>query len=689
MRRNPISRRGTSGNPDVLSRLGIAFLSFVLMVVVASPILVLLSRSLQGPHPEIVVSDDLAVAELYTLRASRGQQLVGSYSRFRFHHPGPAQFYFLAPFYRLLGNKHIALNIGALVSSLTFLFVLLCVAMSTGGARGLAFSAVPLALLVLYLQPFLLWNIWNPYFAILPFAASAACSYACCTGKWRFLPVGVVAGSLAAQCHFVTVLPLCAVWGAAFLVAVYGLKRRALHLPRPPVVFITIGLSLGLWAPVAFEQAVGKPGNLTAVTGFIGDNPGQVVVGDSARAGLIAISECFLSPIGIGGQVRPEGLNQLVCISLTLILMAIFVATLYNRLRKREPQSIAAFACGSALLTGSFITLAIMSDPLHPYLNRWVVTLGPLLVLMMATVFTKQGAPSSPLKIPRIVISVLVTLTLSLIASISFARQPSLPAWINSGWGPAAYGGDVWRPTKRALERAAITQPRIRISSPKSWPYAAALVLQFEKLGITVTVDQNWGFMFGHHLTEGDDDGLIMVGDREDTRLIRGSPGLHVGDASVRIDVLPLDEEWVGCQGMGDRSIELYLRKGFYPAKFPGKVPPFRWSRGRDSEIVVPLIKNRPYKMSIRCAPFPPAEPQTISVLVNGQEISEHSLHKGWQTVAINIPGEIVQEKNGIALLYSHVASPAEFGNFRDTRKLAVQFREICFDAYESESPDP
>jgi len=158
------------------------------------------------------------------------------------------------------------------------------------------------------------------------------------------------------------VLPLCAVWGAAFLVAVYGLKRRALHLPRPPVVFITIGLSLGLWAPVAFEQAVGKPGNLTAVTGFIGDNPGQVVVGDSARAGLIAISECFLSPIGIGGQVRPEGLNQLVCISLTLILMAIFVATLYNRLRKREPQSIAAFACGSALLTGSFITLAIMSD---------------------------------------------------------------------------------------------------------------------------------------------------------------------------------------------------------------------------------------------------------------------------------------------------------------------------------------
>jgi len=102
MRRNPISRRGTSGNPDVLSRLGIAFLSFVLMVVVASPILVLLSRSLQGPHPEIVVSDDLAVAELYTLRASRGQQLVGSYSRFRFHHPGPAQFYFLAPFYAWL-----------------------------------------------------------------------------------------------------------------------------------------------------------------------------------------------------------------------------------------------------------------------------------------------------------------------------------------------------------------------------------------------------------------------------------------------------------------------------------------------------------------------------------------------------------------------------------------------------------
>ncbi len=685
MRQSPTSRRWTSGDTKPLSRLGIALLSFVLMVVVASPILILLSRSLQGPLPEIVVSDDLAVAELYTLRASRGQQLVGPYSRFGFHHPGPAQFYFLAPFYRLLGNKHIALNIGALVSSLTSLIVLLCVAMRTGGFRGLAFSAMPIALLILYFQPFLLWNIWNPYFAILPFAASAACSYACCTGNWNFLPIGLVAGSVAAQCHLVMVLPLCAVWGAAILAAVYGVRRREFHLPRPPVVFVAFGLGLVLWAPIALNQAVGNPGNLTAVAGFIGDKPERAVLGDSVQAGLIAISECFLSPIGIGGPMRPEGLTQLVCISMTLILMAIFVATLFNGLRKREPKAIAAFACGSALLAGSFITLAIMSDPLHPYLNRWAVSLGPLLVLMMATALAREGPSDFPLKSPKIVTSILVTFTLSLIASISFARRPPLPAWINSGWGPAAYGGDIWKPTKRALDRAAITHPRIRISSPKSWPYAAALVLQFEKLGIAVTVDQNWAFMFGHHLTESDDDGLIMVGDREDTGLIRGSPGLNVGDARVRIDVLPINEKWVGCQSMGDRSIELYLRRGFCPARSPSGAPPFRWSKGGDSEIVVPLRRSRPYEMSIECAPFSHAEPLEISVLVNGKEISQHSLHKGWQTVVVKIPGEAVQRINRIALLYSQVASPADFGTSRDTRKLAVQYRTICFDPHESE----
>src|SRR5437016_3928499 len=40
---------------------------------------------------------DAALIELYTMSATRGEQLLGPYSRFRWHHPGPAMFYALVP----------------------------------------------------------------------------------------------------------------------------------------------------------------------------------------------------------------------------------------------------------------------------------------------------------------------------------------------------------------------------------------------------------------------------------------------------------------------------------------------------------------------------------------------------------------------------------------------------------------
>jgi hypothetical protein len=42
--------------------------------------------------PPIVTSSDLAITELYTELATRGELLAGPYSRFGWHHPGPIYF---------------------------------------------------------------------------------------------------------------------------------------------------------------------------------------------------------------------------------------------------------------------------------------------------------------------------------------------------------------------------------------------------------------------------------------------------------------------------------------------------------------------------------------------------------------------------------------------------------------------
>src|SRR5262245_31907925 len=67
--------------------------SMVTKVVLAVIMLVLLAR--QAP-PFREVSDG-AILEIYTLEALRAKLLVGPYSRFGWHHPGPLFFYWEAP----------------------------------------------------------------------------------------------------------------------------------------------------------------------------------------------------------------------------------------------------------------------------------------------------------------------------------------------------------------------------------------------------------------------------------------------------------------------------------------------------------------------------------------------------------------------------------------------------------------
>src|SRR5258708_25869797 len=48
---------------------------------------------------------DPAVIESYTWMASKGELLLGPYSRFQWHHPGPLYFFWMVPFYLLSGSR--------------------------------------------------------------------------------------------------------------------------------------------------------------------------------------------------------------------------------------------------------------------------------------------------------------------------------------------------------------------------------------------------------------------------------------------------------------------------------------------------------------------------------------------------------------------------------------------------------
>ena len=105
--------------------------------------LVALARQAQ---PVTAVSDT-AVIESYTVYASRGAQLVGPYSRYGWHHPGPLYFYLLAPFYRLSGSLTTGLNAGALAINLASVLVLAWVVVRAGGG---VLAIVTMAMVAVY-----------------------------------------------------------------------------------------------------------------------------------------------------------------------------------------------------------------------------------------------------------------------------------------------------------------------------------------------------------------------------------------------------------------------------------------------------------------------------------------------------------------------------------------------------------
>src|SRR6202163_138579 len=219
-------------------------------------------------HPVTSVSDT-AVIESYTLSASRARLLVGPYSRYGWHHPGPLYFYLLAPFYVLSGKLAAGLNAGALAINLLSVMVIAWVV----GRVGSGVQAVAImTLLVVYswrMAP-MLASPWNPHVIVLPFMALVVIAAAIVGGWIELLPLAMLIGTFAVQTHLGVLPSVVAVsaiaLGAVLVSAGSGVpisRRRAVG-----IVSVTLCLLVALWAIPIWEEMTRTPGNLTKLWRF-------------------------------------------------------------------------------------------------------------------------------------------------------------------------------------------------------------------------------------------------------------------------------------------------------------------------------------------------------------------------------------------------------------------------------------
>src|SRR6516164_9762469 len=89
------------------------------------PVLFLLCMYVARVTEPVVTSEDIAVTELYTDLASHGRLLLGPYSRFGWHHPGPVYFYLQAPLYAASNRAGASLFLGAMAINVVALAIVL------------------------------------------------------------------------------------------------------------------------------------------------------------------------------------------------------------------------------------------------------------------------------------------------------------------------------------------------------------------------------------------------------------------------------------------------------------------------------------------------------------------------------------------------------------------------------------
>ena len=120
---------------------------------------------------------DTALLELSVRDVGSHVPLLGPYSRYHWHHPGPLLFDWLAVPYRLLGSNARALNQGSLLTAAIAIGVVAWVVHRRGGTPLVAWSMVVAGLLIWAVGPDVVRSPWNPWITVLPLLAVVALAW--------------------------------------------------------------------------------------------------------------------------------------------------------------------------------------------------------------------------------------------------------------------------------------------------------------------------------------------------------------------------------------------------------------------------------------------------------------------------------------------------------------------------------
>jgi hypothetical protein len=248
------------------ARQGLRRIAILLLTMFALLTLIAIARQ----AAQAVTVGDLAVIESDTIQALHGRVLLGPYSRFGWHHPGPLYFYVLAPFYCLSGYRPGGLFAGALAINLLSIVMTAWVTARNGsGALAIGITAACVLFVGRFNDMFV--SPWNPHVLVLPVGALVVTCAAIVGGRTMLLPLAALFASFAGQTH-VGLMPVAlALPGVAFLSTIINACRCRDPQAQSRAAW-TINATLWtialLWLCPLVDQLTRDPGNLRQLWAF-------------------------------------------------------------------------------------------------------------------------------------------------------------------------------------------------------------------------------------------------------------------------------------------------------------------------------------------------------------------------------------------------------------------------------------
>lgn len=331
--------------------------------------------------PDYALDGDGALVELRIAEATRFNQLLGSYSRLGFEHPGALHLYLCAPFYAAFDGRTGALNLAVLVLQAAALATSLILGLRAAGAATALAGTVAASLYIASLGQTLM-TVWDPAMAILPlWTCIAAAGFAVGGRPWAAL-AAVLAGSFAVQAHLSLVPPVAVALGvlALFVLATWG--RASADARRAYATSVAAGL-LSI-APTLWEQIAADPGNLTRIAEALGAEGPRPGVSEALRITAEQLSAPIRDAAGLGAGLAPA----FAALQVLAGAAAVWAA------RRRRAHALAGLGIVAlAVQVAAPIAVLRIVGEIRPHMLQWIATAGALgLWPVIATLWTCPGA---------------------------------------------------------------------------------------------------------------------------------------------------------------------------------------------------------------------------------------------------------------------------------------------------------